>query len=184
MFFVGGWLLVSLVFEWIVFNNELAKIRGMIIDQQALNKAYNIMYVVSGGYVLLSILYIVFGLKVKNYPVPITITALVLFVGLLLVVAAIEPKTLVQGIILKGIVIVGLAKSIQAAIAYEAERKNEGGFDDYADRRRSRRDDRDDDDDDRRDRDARRRDVDRVDDLDDRDDDRRGRTKRSERDDW
>ncbi len=71
------------------------------------------------------ITYILFGVYVYRFPVPITISALIIYLALQAVQAALEPESLAKGFIIKILIIVALAKSIQAAIAYEAERKRE-----------------------------------------------------------
>lgn len=176
LYFVSGWLFLSVIVNWFLFNNELQKVQGRA-PQWAIDQVTRQTYIILGGLLLLAILYIFFALKVKNYPVPITITALVLYIGLQVVDAALAPEQIGKGIIMKVVVIVGLAKSIQAAVAYEAERKKDRSR--YDDDREpddfDRRVARDEEDFDRRD--SRRRD-------DDRDDDRRSKRSQSERDDW
>ena len=76
-----------------------------------------------GALIGLGVLYIVMGMFVKQYPVPLTIAALVLYIGSAAVFAILDPATLASGIIVKILIIVGLAKAVQAALAYERERK-------------------------------------------------------------
>jgi hypothetical protein len=76
-----------------------------------------------GALIALGAAFVIMGLFVKKYPVPLTITALVLFIGVHAVLAILNPVNLAAGLLLKVIFIVGLAKAIQAAIAYERERK-------------------------------------------------------------
>ncbi len=56
---------------------------------------------------------------IKQYPVPISITSLVLYLGATVVMGVLNWQTLLQGIIIKVIVIVVLVKAVQAAIAYQ-----------------------------------------------------------------
>jgi hypothetical protein len=79
--------------------------------------------VIYGGVILLGILFVVFSLIIKLYPVQITITSLILYVGAAAIFAVLDPTTLMQGAIIKVIIIVGLAKAIQSAIAFERERR-------------------------------------------------------------
>ena len=60
----------------------------------------------------------------KKYPVPITVTSLILYIGAAIVFGVIDPSTLARGIIVKIIIVVCLAKSIQAAVAYQREQEN------------------------------------------------------------
>jgi predicted RND superfamily exporter protein len=55
--------------------------------------------------------------------VPITIISLVLYLGATAIFAYLAPETIAAGIIIKVIIIIGLAKAIQAAIAYENDRR-------------------------------------------------------------
>lgn len=74
----------------------------------------------------LGIVYIVMGMLVKKYPVPLTIAGLVLYVGTALVFFAINPASLAQGglgIVVKIVIVVAMVKAILAALAYERERK-------------------------------------------------------------
>jgi hypothetical protein len=76
-----------------------------------------------GALILVGFAYIGMGIFVKRYPVPLTIAGLVLYVAAALIFAVLNPMTLVQGIIFKILIVVGLAKAVQAALAYERERK-------------------------------------------------------------
>lgn len=64
----------------------------------------------------------IFGIIIKRFPVPVTITSLVLYIGAIAVSGLYDPATLAQGVIIKIIVIIALAKAIQTAIAYEKDR--------------------------------------------------------------
>jgi hypothetical protein len=97
------------------------------LDQAAFNEARaseittnRLIYMISIG---LGVVYLVLGLLVKQYPVPMTITGLALYVGTALVSVALDPINLVRGIIVKVIIVVALVKAVQAALAYERERK-------------------------------------------------------------
>ena len=85
------------------------------------NHALLISYAVTGVVVFLGVLFVIFGLVVKRFPVPITVTALVLYVAAVGAFALADPTTLGQGIIFKVIVVVSLAKAIQAEVAYQRE---------------------------------------------------------------
>jgi predicted Zn finger-like uncharacterized protein len=70
--------------------------------------------------------YIVLAMIVYMYPVAVTVTGLVLYVTTQLIFAAAFGITaLLQGLIFKILIVVGMAKAIQAAIAYEKERRAE-----------------------------------------------------------
>jgi hypothetical protein len=111
-------------------ENEIAKAGGrgnVQIDpvklQEAEDHAVLIVTLVNGAAIVLGVLFVVFGLIVKRFPAPVTILSLVLYVGAILGFAMIEPSTLAGGLLIKIIVIVCLAKAIQAALAYEKEQR-------------------------------------------------------------
>jgi hypothetical protein len=107
-------------------RKEVAKAGpGAVINQAQLqqieDQAHRFGMLTGCVAVALGILFIIFGLLVKMFPVPITILSLVLYVVATLGFAALNPQSLVAGIIFKIIVVVALAKAIQAAVAYEKE---------------------------------------------------------------
>lgn len=115
LFFIGG---VSL----------LANIAFLVAD---LNKNVEpiIAIAVHGLFILVSVLFIVFGALIYLFPVPITITSLVLYILVsmldLVLKALTDPAQTVSGMIWKIIFIVALSSSIRAAVAYEKERRAE-----------------------------------------------------------
>jgi hypothetical protein len=81
--------------------------------------------VLSVALIAAGVLYLVFAATVHIYPVPITISGLVIYVGAAAVFALLDPTTIIRGIIFKIIITVALVKCVQSAIAYERERKEE-----------------------------------------------------------
>jgi len=73
----------------------------------------------------LGTIYLLFACIVNWFPVPVAITSLVLFLGQQVTLAVLDPSNIPKGIFLKIIVIVCLAKGIQAAVAYQKERDEE-----------------------------------------------------------
>ncbi len=110
-------------------DSELRDLRGqnLEIDQAAVDEyrqqAIRATQLVNGIAVLIGIVFIVCGALVYTYPVPATITSLVLYVGAAAVYAVIDPSTLARGWIIKLLIVIGLFKAVQAALAYESERK-------------------------------------------------------------
>jgi hypothetical protein len=76
---------------------------------------------INGGGVLLGLIFIGCGIFVSQYPVPLTITALVLYLGGNAVFGLINPQSLASGLIVKIFIVLGLFKAVQAAIAYQKE---------------------------------------------------------------
>jgi hypothetical protein len=108
-------------------KQEIAKLGpGAFVDQaqvrEAEDHAYRMGLLVTGAAVLLGIVFVICGIIIKMFPVPVTITSLVLYILAILGFGALDPTTLVAGLLIKIIVIVALVKAIQAALAYERER--------------------------------------------------------------
>jgi len=105
-------------------NQELRKVGGIPdpvkvkeIEDRAV-RAGNLIGVIM---IAMGVLFFVFGLIVKMFPVPVTIISLVLYVGSAAAFAALDPATLAQGVIVKIFIVIALIKAIQAAIAYQKE---------------------------------------------------------------
>jgi hypothetical protein len=109
------------------FDQEIADLakQGLSVDPEQvsalIDASVRATQLVAGGAAALGVLFIVFGLNVYRYPLPITITGLVLYLGFIALNAVADPLTIFQGLILKILVIVFLANAIRAALAYEKE---------------------------------------------------------------
>jgi len=77
----------------------------------------------AGALMAVGVIFIGFGIFVYRLPVPITISALIVYLALLAIGTAYDPASLAKGWLVKILIVVGLAKAIQAAIAYENERR-------------------------------------------------------------
>jgi hypothetical protein len=93
--------------------------------QEARKQVLRIVYLIYGGTFALGAVFVVLGLLVKTYPVPTTITGLVLYLGATAVFALLNPASIGAGIIIKIIVIVCLVKAIQSALAYQREERKQ-----------------------------------------------------------
>jgi hypothetical protein len=107
-------------------KKEIAKAGpGAVVDQgrvrQIEEQAYRVGMLAGGVAVVLGVIFIVCGIIIKMFPVPVTIISLVLYVLAALGFAALDPKTPGAGLIVKIIVVVALVKAIQAALVYERE---------------------------------------------------------------
>ncbi len=98
-----------------------------IIPEAELTRVVRLVQTIAAAYIVLGVIFIVFACIVHKYPVPITITGLVLYVGSLLVLVAIsgDPAILFKGILWKIIILVGLIQGISTAVALEKERREE-----------------------------------------------------------
>lgn len=136
MFLVGGLTIALNIFGYVMaedtvnsaITEEIRKVesQGMVVDQAAVaqirESAVRAALLVSSVMIAVGGLFIVLGATIYKKPVLITIAALAIYVGSTAVFGFLDPATLGNGIILKVVVIVGLAKAVQAAIAYERER--------------------------------------------------------------
>ena len=99
--------------------------QGMIIDraeyERLRSSAIRTAKVLQAGAVALGLVFVVLGIMVKTYPVPSTVTALVLYIGAAALFGFLDPRTLLQGLLIKILIVFGLFKSVQAAKAYESE---------------------------------------------------------------
>ncbi len=98
-------------------NVDMAKVK-QIEDENVL-----LVTLVNSLFIGMGVVFVVFGVIVHRFPVPVTILALVLFILGGLGTALINPVALGQGLIMKIIIIFLLAKSIQTALAYESGRE-------------------------------------------------------------
>lgn len=98
--------------------NELASIPAPKAQKDAI---LGILYLIYGAFFVLGAVFVVFSFVVRSYPVPITIAALILYLCGNAFGAVLAPESLVQGLIMKIIIVVCLVKAIQAAFAYSKE---------------------------------------------------------------
>jgi hypothetical protein len=107
-------------------DKELKKLGpGFVVDQQKLGElkgqAVRATKLINGGGVFLGLVFIACALLVERHPVPITITALALYLGGNAIFGFINPGSLAAGFIVKIFIVIGLFKAVQAAIAYQKE---------------------------------------------------------------
>ena len=116
-----------------VIQQEIVKgqQQRMVVDQNALNlqraRIMTFVQIIYGGMAGLGVLYILLGLVVQKFPVPITIFSLVLYIGSNAILGFLDPVWLLQAIIFKIIIIAAFIKAIQAAISYQREMDNSSG---------------------------------------------------------
>ena len=109
-------------------RRELSKAGpGMEIDHAKVNefKAEQVRTakLVAGGTVVLGVVFIALGVLVNRFPVPATVTGLVLYIGANVIFALLYPDSVRGGWWLKIIIVIVLVKSLQAAIAYQKEQQ-------------------------------------------------------------
>lgn len=94
---------------------------GAVVSPEEMDEledsAQRMLLLFNGGAVAVGLAFIVMGFFVERHPVSITTAALVLFIALQLIFAAIDPRNLCMGVIVKVIVIVFLVQALRAGIA-------------------------------------------------------------------
>jgi hypothetical protein len=105
-------------------NNEIRNLQmqGITIEgdvNQIRDQAVKMTRLIHGGTVGLGVVFILLGVAVRSFPVPATVLGLVLYLGGIAVFAAINPASLLQGIIIKIFFIVCLFKAVHSAIGYQ-----------------------------------------------------------------
>lgn len=110
-------------------NAELAQVhaQGMEVDPAAVEEvresSMRAMGVAVALWSLTGVVFIVLGTIVYRFPIPVTIAGLVLYIGCIAVSLILDPSTVGKGWIIKALIVAGLFKAVQAAIAYEKENK-------------------------------------------------------------
>lgn len=101
--------------------------QGMVIDQvkleeltQSATRTTRLFY---AGFMVLGVVFIGLGLAIYKAPLPVSVTALVLYLGSQGIVAMLDPKMLVQGFLIKIFIIAALVSAVRAAFAAERDRK-------------------------------------------------------------
>ena len=107
-------------------DQEVAKLGpGFEVDQEKMaelkDQAVGTTKLVSGGGMLLGMIFVACGALVYKYPVPATITALALYLASIAIFGMMNPESIASGLIVKFFIVAGLFKAVQAAIAYQKE---------------------------------------------------------------
>ncbi len=84
--------------------------------------------VIYGGALALGVVFIILGALVNRFPVPTTIAGLVLYLASTALFMLLDPSSIAKGIVIKVIIIYGLVRAVNAAIAYKKESSLRTGF--------------------------------------------------------
>jgi hypothetical protein len=111
-------------------NKEVAAQGGFarvdpVMVEQVRGQLLVINYAITGLFFMMGVLFVIFGALVYRFPLAMTITSLVLYLLATVAMVGINPTGLASGAIVRIIIIIALAKSIQSAYAYEKERRAE-----------------------------------------------------------
>lgn len=134
LFIVGG---LTLLVNGFMFINASAEVDaeinkqiqaagpGAMVNQAELavikKQAINQIQVIYGGAAALGLAFILLGIFIYVAPVPIVVTGLILYIAGNAIFALIDPANLGRGIVMKALVVILMAKAVQAAIAYQKE---------------------------------------------------------------
>ncbi len=115
-----------MVREAIAAEVKTAEGEGMVIDHEKVAEIeatqIQTARLASGAVLGLGAVFIFLGAMIYKIPVVATVTGLVLYVGLQTISAVLSPETIGKGLLIKIIIVVCLAKAVQAAVAYKKER--------------------------------------------------------------
>jgi hypothetical protein len=116
---------------WITRGNVEDELRRQGINQipPHIESLLFLSQCITAMFIALGAVFVTLGIFVKAHPVPCTIAGLVLYLVGFAISVAMSPETIAQGIILKVIIVVALAKAIGSARAYEAEKSQLGPAD-------------------------------------------------------
>ena len=138
LLFIGIVIILFNGFQMTMVRNEVKKgmdqaIRqhfgpGAQVDAQERQNIEDVAvvfgYLICGAFIFLGVLYLIFALVIKLFPVPVTIASLVLFICTIVVNGLLNQASLTAGLIIKIFIIVALSKAIQSAIAYQRAEKS------------------------------------------------------------
>ena len=133
LFFIGGLTVIANIVLYFVqqgqIDQEAANLQAQqpgIDPQLARNIMHGVLLVIQAIGVSIGLLFIGFGFLVKRYPVPIMVSALAVYILATLGFALLDPASLLQGIIVKVIIVIGLYRGLTAASAYQKEMQAAG----------------------------------------------------------
>jgi hypothetical protein len=126
---IGFLTLLCNVADLVTFQSKLAQVGG------ADPAIVAFVYAFDGAFIAMGLLFVVFGIIIHRFPVPVTVISLVLYLlGTVVTVAILavsNPAVLAGmtvGLIVRVLIIVALVKAVQAALAYERERQDGTGL--------------------------------------------------------
>ncbi len=117
-------LLTTLANGFMFLNSE-NEVQGIGVGQEDFARVLMLVRMIYGVAIALGLFFIFAGIFVKKFPVPLTITSLILYIGGIAGFAVLDPTSLAHGAIMKIIIIVALVKSVQTAWAYQKDRASE-----------------------------------------------------------
>jgi hypothetical protein len=124
----GAFFFADTVAGWRI-DSELEAIhaRHQVADPAAVKEAraqlVGQLQLAAGIGAIIGLVFVGCAVAVFTYPIAATVTSLIVYLGRLAAEGVMAPETIAQGWWLKILIVVGLFKAVQAALAYESERK-------------------------------------------------------------
>lgn len=129
MLFVGILSMLVNGFQFVTLQQQIDKEvmevrqQGLEIDQNALAGVKSRAQLVFGVAFAIGLLFVLLAIMVYQFPVPCTLSATIVYIVAIIGFGILDPMTLMQGVVVKVLIIAGLIKSVKSAYAYEAEKK-------------------------------------------------------------
>jgi len=95
---------------------------GVQINKEEFEKVVQLTQVVSGVMAGVGLLFVLGGIALYSLPVPITVGALIIYVGSAAVFALLDPTSIAKGLVVKVVIVVALIRAVSTAVAYQRER--------------------------------------------------------------
>lgn len=106
-------------------DDEISKLQqqGLQIDETLVAGVVLENQIIHGVGAAIGIILLVLGILVYQFPVPCTVAGLALYVTANIGFGILDPTSIASGIIIKVFIVIGLFKSVQSALAYNAEKQ-------------------------------------------------------------
>ena len=138
LIFIGIATILFNIFQLLTVRNQVKKEmdeggHALVLPRQQIDAVERqniedativVAYIFCGALIFLGLLFVIFGLIIKLFPVPVTVISLVLYLGAIAVFAVLNPASLGAGIIIKILIVIALVKAIQSAVAYQKAQRS------------------------------------------------------------
>ena len=113
---------LTLALNGFMFGNAENEVRQIGLNGPDFDRVVGIVRIIYGVGLAMGAFFLFAGIFLKSMPVPLTILSLIIYVGGIAGFGFLDPTSLLQGIVVKVIVIAALGKSVQTAMAYQREK--------------------------------------------------------------
>jgi hypothetical protein len=123
--------ILTLAVNSFLFWNSSNEIRQLVaqqaLDPEGIPSILGVVRLIYGAGIAFGVVFCVLGLLVTTFPVLTTVLGLVLYIGAAAGYAWLDPASLARGWLFKILIVAGLVKAVQAAIAYKKETEQLAG---------------------------------------------------------